>query len=86
MNGFRTLLTSTNYGMLLSATALLYGTITIMGREGFGDLVPQLIKILANINQHATDYYYYMTVCPWLQIKILKILQMFPPPEDSRDL
>ena len=27
-----------------------------------------------------------MTPCPWLQVKILKILQMFPPPEESSDL
>lgn len=70
----------------MSATALIHGTISIMGREGFGDLVPILIKTLSNINMHAADYYYYMTACPWLQIKILKLLQSFPPPEHENDL
>jgi len=35
---------------------------------------------MQNINEYAQDYYYYMTPCPWLQIKIIKILQLFPPP------
>lgn len=58
----------------MSACALIHGTISIMGRDGFNELVPILIKILSNINAHATDYYYYMTPCPWLQIKILRLL------------
>ena len=31
--------------MLLSSTALLNGTLQVMGRSGFEDLVPILIKI-----------------------------------------
>lgn len=58
----------------MSSAALIHGTISIMGRDGFSELVPVLIKILTNINMHAADYYYYMTPCPWLQIKILKLL------------
>lgn len=57
-----------------------------MGREGFDSLVPLLIKILSNINAYAQDYYYYMTSCPWLQVKILKLLQQFPPPDNESDL
>jgi AP-2 complex subunit alpha len=45
-----------------------------MGRQGFQEIVPLIIKILIRINDHSQDYFYYMTPCPWLQIKCLKIL------------
>ena len=70
----------------MSACSLIQGTLTIMSRSGFEELVPILIKILSSISQHATDYYYYMTPCPWLQIRVLKLLQFFPAPEDAADL
>jgi len=55
-----------------------------MGPQGFHVHIPQLISILNNINQHSQDYYYYMTPCPWLQVKILRILLFFPAPEEPR--
>ena len=67
----------------MASCALLSGTLSTVGRHGFEVLIPQLIKILADINKHATDYYYYQTACPWLQVKVLKILQIFPPPEQT---
>lgn len=30
----------------------------------------------------AADYLYYGTPSPWLHVKLLKFLQMFPPPAD----
>jgi AP-2 complex subunit alpha len=54
-----------------------------MGRDGLYDLIPLCIKVLQEIDSNAEDYYYYKTSCPWLQVKILKILQMFPPPENK---
>eukprot|EP00356_Strombidium_inclinatum_P017014 CAMPEP_0170483004 /NCGR_PEP_ID=MMETSP0208-20121228/2770_1 /TAXON_ID=197538 /ORGANISM="Strombidium inclinatum, Strain S3" /LENGTH=241 /DNA_ID=CAMNT_0010755901 /DNA_START=675 /DNA_END=1397 /DNA_ORIENTATION=- len=57
-----------------------------MGREGLYPLVPSLINVLATISSNAEDYYYYKTPCPWLQVKVLKLLQLFPPPEQKRDL
>ena len=45
-----------------------------------------IIKKLATVDQHANEYYYYMTPCPWLQIKYLKILQYFPAPKNAVDL
>ena len=30
----------------------------------------------------AADYLYYGTPSPWLHVKLLKFLQMFPPPTD----
>lgn len=74
VQGFKDLLGNTNYGLVMSACSLISGTIQIMGTQGFESLVTPLIKILSSINAHATDYFYYQTACPWLQIKVLKIL------------
>lgn len=29
------------------------------------------------------DYYYYKVPCPWIQVKLLRMLQYFPPSEDT---
>ena len=47
------------------------GSIKLFGHEGYEGLVPQLVVILSHIQEYAQDYYYYMTPCPWLQVKIL---------------
>jgi len=31
----------------------------------------------------ASDYFYYKVPCPWIQVKLLRLLQYFPPTEDS---
>lgn len=74
LQGFKDLLLNTNYGLLMSACSLIHGVITVVSRSGFEQLVHQLIRILANINANATDYFYYQTPCPWLQVKALKLL------------
>jgi AP-2 complex subunit alpha len=77
------LLTQKNYGLLLSACGLVHGTLISMGVDGFEGCVPKLIYILSRIHEYATDYLYYRTPSPWLQIKCLKILCLFPPPNDE---
>lgn len=72
--------------MLLSGCGLVYGTLIQMGTEGFERIVPKLIYILSTIHDYSTDYLYYRTPSPWLQIKVLKILRLFPPPEDEDTL
>lgn len=32
---------------------------------------------------YAADYLYYKVPCPWIQVKLLRLLQYFPPSEDS---
>ena len=76
------LLIQKNYGLLLSAWGLIYGVLTSMGSSGFEGIVPKWVYILSRINDYSTDYLYYRTPSPWLQIKILKILTLFSPPED----
>ena len=80
---FRDVLESKNYGVLLSGTGLILGTMLIHGIQGFDDTVPKLIMIMQRIHDYSTDYLYYLTPCPWLQIRVLKILQLFPPPTDK---
>ncbi|EAQ86912.1 conserved hypothetical protein [Chaetomium globosum CBS 148.51] len=33
--------------------------------------------------EYAPDYLYYKVPCPWIQVKLLRLLQYFPPSEDS---
>ncbi|OTB03501.1 hypothetical protein M426DRAFT_175534 [Hypoxylon sp. CI-4A] len=33
--------------------------------------------------EFTTDYLYYKVPCPWIQVKLLRLLQYFPPSEDS---
>lgn len=72
-------------GLLLSGMSLVLTTISTFGRQGYEEIIPLIIQKMANISKYAQDYYYYMTPCPWLQIKYLKILQLFPPPENQAD-
>lgn len=84
--GFKFLLHQKHKGILMSTCSLLSGVITIMGREGLYDLVPLIINCLQTIDSNSEDYYYYKTPCPWLQVKLLKLLELFPPPENKGDL
>ena len=86
LKGFKTLFAIKHKGILMSSCSLLGGVVTIMGRDGLYDIVPSLISCLAGADSNAEDYYYYKTACPWLQVKLLKLLQLFPPPEGKREL
>lgn len=80
------LLCQKNYGLLLSACGLIHGVIMSEGTEGFEGCVAKLVYILTRIHDYATDYLYYRTPSPWLQIKCLKILRLFSPPKDEETL
>ena len=56
--------------------------------ELWGDIaVLKACKLLSKLNsptassQYGGEYLYYKTICPWLQIKILRMLQYYPAPE-----
>ena len=74
MDGFSYLLTSNNLGLLLSTTTLMLGTIKLKGAQGFDQFIGPLINIFKKMHDYAQEYFYYMTPCPWLQIKIFQIL------------
>ena len=81
------LLESKMIGLLLSLCGLLLQVIPVHGydtyKNCFGKLVSNLYR-LALTKEVSSDYMYYQTACPWLQIKLLKVLQLFPFPIDSR--
>ena len=82
---FMFLLQIKDYGVLLAATGLILYAIESIGGEKFLDsgIPQQCVEILVRIGDYSQDYLYYFTPCPWLQIKLLKILQEFPPPGSS---
>jgi len=78
-----------NLGFLCSAVGFLTGVVSLTSYSGFEENVPKLIRILYKlvINKDcSSDYLYYHTPNPWLQVKILKALQLFPPPTESKEL
>ncbi|KAL2157794.1 hypothetical protein VTH06DRAFT_5062 [Thermothelomyces fergusii] len=41
------------------------------------------LKRIVVDGDYSPDYLYYKVPCPWLQVKLLRLLQYFPPSEDS---
>lgn len=58
----------------------------MFGHENFVSVLPQLVTILSEMQKYSQDYFYYMTPCPWLQVKLLQIIQLFPPPVSDAEL
>ncbi|KAF2225569.1 adaptin N terminal region-domain-containing protein [Elsinoe ampelina] len=42
----------------------------------------RLRKIVIDV-ECPSDYFYYKVPCPWIQVKLLRLLQYFPPSQDS---
>eukprot|EP00826_Nyctotherus_ovalis_P002897 TRINITY_DN10583_c0_g1_i7.p1 TRINITY_DN10583_c0_g1~~TRINITY_DN10583_c0_g1_i7.p1 ORF type:complete len:1028 (+),score=371.74 TRINITY_DN10583_c0_g1_i7:150-3086(+) len=76
------LLRDYNVGSLLAATTFLKVCIKVKGIQKFGYMVDILIDSLKNLTESSTrgEYVYYGIVCPWLQVRLLQILQLFPFP------
>ena len=51
---------------------------------GYEACVPRIVRVLERCKQRdvTQDYTYYGLASPWLQVKCLRVLQYFPPPED----
>ncbi|KAL2116412.1 hypothetical protein VTJ04DRAFT_8580 [Mycothermus thermophilus] len=41
------------------------------------------LKRIVIDGEYTPDYLYYKVPCPWIQVKLLRLLQYFPPSEDS---
>jgi len=84
------LLDDNNIGVLTSITSLLIGVCSHTTR-GFEVEAPiklsailyRLVFFDAQSPQIRSVYKYYNTLCPWLQVKVLKLLQYFPPSNDT---
>ena len=78
-----TLLEERDLGVLLGLTTLLLGIVS-RSYEGYESCVPRLVALLERLKSRdiSQDYTYYGLPSPWLQVRILRLLQYFPPPED----
>ncbi|CAM1504175.1 Fc.00g017660.m01.CDS01 [Cosmosporella sp. VM-42] len=51
-------------------------------KGAYAKAAARLKRILID-GEYTTDYLYYKVPCPWLQVKLLRLLQYFPPAEDT---
>ncbi|KAL9480663.1 hypothetical protein ACSS6W_005449 [Trichoderma asperelloides] len=51
-------------------------------KGAYSKAAARLKRILID-GEYTTDYLYYKVPCPWLQVKLLRLLQYFPPSEDT---
>ena len=68
-------------GVALSVTSLILALAQDSPDQYKGSYV-KAARLLSQIvidNGCAPDYYYYKVPCPWLQIKLLRLLQYYPP-------
>lgn len=74
------LLQDRHLGVLTSSMSLLYGLASQTPNE-YESLIPYAVHILGMLvlkKACAREYLYYRTPSPWLQIKLLKFLQLYP--------
>lgn len=72
-------------GVTLSVTSLVMALVQDKPEEYRGSYVKaaQRLKKVCVENDVAPDYLYYRVPCPWIQVKLLRILQYYPPSDDS---
>jgi AP-2 complex subunit alpha len=79
------LLNEGDHGVRTSCLSLILGVVSHDPR-GYECMIAPAVRMLAELvfskGVHS-NYKYYHTLCPWLQIKLLKLLQYFPVPEDE---
>jgi len=78
------LLDEKNIGVLTSVSSLVLGILQ-NGTEGWEAAAPKAARTLTRLvlnKDYSNDYLYYGIPTPWLQIKLLKMLQFYPPPEE----
>lgn len=75
-----------NLGFLSSAVSLINGLVGLTSYTAYDAVVPKYIAILKRLltsSECPMDYIYYKTPNPWLLVKLLRGLQLFPPPTDN---
>eukprot|EP00276_Gloeochaete_wittrockiana_P008207 CAMPEP_0184653344 /NCGR_PEP_ID=MMETSP0308-20130426/11042_1 /TAXON_ID=38269 /ORGANISM="Gloeochaete witrockiana, Strain SAG 46.84" /LENGTH=1204 /DNA_ID=CAMNT_0027088731 /DNA_START=109 /DNA_END=3723 /DNA_ORIENTATION=+ len=78
------LLEENNLGFLTSVMSLVGGIIQTTPK-GWESIAPKACKLLSRMlinKDYTSDYTYYGIPSPWLQCKILRLLQYFPPIDD----
>lgn len=72
-------------GVVLSVTSLIMALIqdhTEAYQGSYVKAAQRLRKVVVE-NDVSPDYLYYKVPCPWIQVKFLKLLQYYPPSEDT---
>ncbi|RMJ24861.1 Adaptin domain-containing protein [Aspergillus sp. HF37] len=72
-------------GVTLSVTSLVMSLAQDKPEEYRGSYVKaaQRLKKIVVDNEIAPDYLYYRVPCPWIQVKLLRLLQYYAPSEDG---
>ncbi|KAF7589121.1 hypothetical protein BBP40_004756 [Aspergillus hancockii] len=72
-------------GVTLSVTSLVMALVQDKPEEYRGSYVKSAQRLKRTVvdNDVAPDYLYYRVPCPWIQVKLLRLLQYYPPSEDS---
>lgn len=79
------LLGARDLGVLLSVMSLLLGMVA-SDPSAFTEAVPKVIKLLTKLiinREYSSNYLYYGIAAPWLQVKLLRMLQYFEPPTEQ---
>ncbi|KAK3343815.1 adaptin N terminal region-domain-containing protein [Lasiosphaeria hispida] len=79
------LMDDVDMGVALSVTSL----VMALAQDNMEQYKGAYVKAAARMKrimidgEYAADYLYYKVPCPWIQVKLLRLLQYFPPSEDS---
>ncbi|XP_017275066.1 AP-2 complex subunit alpha-2 isoform X2 [Kryptolebias marmoratus] len=80
------LLNDQHLGVVTAATSL----ITTLAQKSPEDFKTSVVLAVARLSRIVTsaaidlqDYTYYFVAAPWLSVKLLRLLQCYPPPEDA---
>ncbi|MEW5308641.1 MAG: hypothetical protein WDW38_000584 [Sanguina aurantia] len=84
------LLEEANMGLLLSSVTLLWGICVRNGSAGYESCQGRVIKIFERLQGNKErdippEYLYYGIPSPWLQTKVLRVLQFYGPPSSVQD-
>lgn len=72
-------------GVALSVTSLVMALVQDSPEQYKGSYTKAAnrLKRIVVDGECAEGYFYYKVPCPWIQVKLLRLLQYYPPPEDS---
>ncbi|EON67830.1 hypothetical protein W97_07085 [Coniosporium apollinis CBS 100218] len=79
------LMDDADMGVTLSVTSLVMALVQESPEQYKGSYVKaarRLKKIVVD-GECTADYHYYKVPCPWIQVKLLRLLQYYPPSDDT---
>ncbi|KAI1820923.1 adaptin N terminal region-domain-containing protein [Xylaria intraflava] len=79
------LMDDVDFGVALSVTSLVMAVAQDnpdQYKGAYAKAAARLKRIVVD-GDYTNDYLYYKVPCPWFQVKLLRLLQYFPPSEDS---